>query len=50
MSDKFWGDLALMAGFGYGLYWFLGGFRVYREYQVLANTIALGREGKPAGE
>jgi len=38
MSDKFWGDLALMAGFGYGLYWFFDGFRVYREYQVLANT------------
>ncbi len=38
MSDKFWGDLALMAGFGSGLYWFFYGFRVYREYQVLANT------------
>lgn len=38
MSDKFWGDLGLMAGFGCGLYWFLDGFRVYRKYQVLANT------------
>ena len=37
-SDKFWGKLALMAGFGCGLYSFLDGFHVYREYQVLANT------------
>jgi hypothetical protein len=31
-------DLALLVGLGTGLYWFFKGFRVYREYRVLADT------------
>ena len=38
MTDKIWGDLLLMMGFGSGLYSFFDGFRIYREYQVLADT------------
>src|ERR671936_858928 len=38
MSDKFWGDLLLMIGFGSGLYWFGDGFRIFREYRLVANT------------
>ena len=37
MTDKLWGDLLLMMGFGSGLYWFFDGFRVYREYRVLVD-------------
>ena len=37
VTDKLWGDLLLMMGFGSGLYWFFDGFRVYREYRVLAD-------------
>jgi len=37
VTDKRWGDLLLMMGFGSGLYWFFDGFRVYREYRVLAD-------------
>jgi len=31
-------DIYLLLGFGAGLYWFYKGFRVYREYRVLADT------------
>jgi hypothetical protein len=31
-------DVALLLGFGAGLYWFFKGFRVYREYRVLLDT------------
>jgi len=31
-------DVVLALGFGAGLYWFFKGFRVYREYRVLADT------------
>jgi len=27
-----------VVGFGVGLFWFFKGFRVYREYRVLADT------------
>lgn len=37
MTDKMWGDLALLIGFGVGLYSFFDGFRIYREYRVLAD-------------
>src|SRR5205807_10577682 len=37
VTDKLWGDLLLMIGFGSGLYWFFDGFRVYREHRVLAH-------------
>jgi hypothetical protein len=37
VTDKLWGDLLLMMGFGSGLYWFFDGFRAYREYRVLAD-------------
>ena len=39
MSTKNWQiDLALMMGFGAGLYSFLKGFRIYREYRILEDT------------
>ena len=60
MSDKFWGDLLLMIGFGSGLYWFGDGFRIFREYRLVANTprshirsLAMGRveiEGIATGQ
>jgi hypothetical protein len=31
-------EVALVVGFGAGLFWFFKGFRVYREYRVLADT------------
>jgi hypothetical protein len=31
-------ELAMVVGFGAGLFWFFKGFRVYREYRVLADT------------
>jgi hypothetical protein len=31
-------DIALLLGFGAGLFWFFKGFRVYREYRVLLDT------------
>jgi len=31
-------DAALAVGFGAGIFWFVKGFRVYREYRVLADT------------
>jgi hypothetical protein len=31
-------DFALVVGFGAGIVWFFKGFRVYREYRVLADT------------
>jgi hypothetical protein len=37
VTDKLWGDLLLMMGFGSGLYWFFDGFRVFRESRVLAD-------------
>jgi len=37
VTDKLWGDLLLMMGFASGLYWFFDGFRIYREYRVLAD-------------
>jgi hypothetical protein len=37
VTDKLWGDLLLLMGFGSGLYWFFDGFRIYREYRVLAD-------------
>jgi hypothetical protein len=60
MTDKVWGDLLLMIGFGSGLYWFGDGFRIFREYRLLANTplsrirsLAMGRveiQGIATGE
>src|SRR2546430_16643446 len=39
MSTKNWQlDLLLMMGFGAGLYSFLKGFRIYREYRILEDT------------
>ena len=37
-SDSSDPDIALVVGFGAGLYWFFKGFRVYREYRVLLDT------------
>jgi hypothetical protein len=38
-SDKdWWLDFLLMMGFGAGLYSFLKGFRIYREYRLLEDT------------
>jgi hypothetical protein len=31
-------EVAAVVGFGAGLFWFFKGFRVYREYRVLADT------------
>jgi hypothetical protein len=31
-------EVAIVVGFGAGLFWFFKGFRVYREYRVLADT------------
>jgi len=31
-------DVAVVVGFGAGLFWFYQGFRIYREYRVLADT------------
>jgi hypothetical protein len=31
-------DVAVVVGFGAGLFWFFKGFRVYREYRVVADT------------
>jgi hypothetical protein len=31
-------EVAVVVGFGAGLFWFIKGFRVYREYRVLADT------------
>jgi hypothetical protein len=31
-------EVAIVVGFGAGLFWFIKGFRVYREYRVLADT------------
>jgi hypothetical protein len=31
-------EVAALVGFGAGLFWFFKGFRVYREYRVLADT------------
>jgi len=31
-------SVAALVGFGAGLFWFIKGFRVYREYRVLADT------------
>jgi len=31
-------EVAVAVGFGAGLFWFFKGFRVYREYRVLADT------------
>src|SRR5208337_1205120 len=31
-------EVAAVAGFGAGLFWFIKGFRIYREYRVLADT------------
>ena len=31
-------EVAVVVGFGAGLFWFFKGFRVYREYRVLADT------------
>jgi hypothetical protein len=39
VSTRTWGgDVLLLVGFGSGLYWFLDGFRYFREYKILANT------------
>jgi hypothetical protein len=61
MSGKDWRlDFALMMGFGAGLYSFLKGFRIYREYRILEDTpevpirgVAMGLvhvRGRAAGE
>jgi hypothetical protein len=52
--------VAAVVGFGAGLFWFIKGFRVYREYRVLADTpeipirsVAMGLveiHGKAAGQ
>jgi hypothetical protein len=31
-------EVAVVVGFGAGLFWFFKGFRIYREYRVLADT------------
>jgi len=38
MSDDGNADIALLFGFGGGLYYFYHGFRVFREYRVLMDT------------
>lgn len=38
MSSRFDFDVAVAVGFGGGIFWFFKGFRVYREYRVLADT------------
>src|SRR5437016_9125146 len=39
MSGRDWRlDFVLMMGFGTGLYSFLKGFRIYREYRILEDT------------
>jgi hypothetical protein len=62
MSSRFDFDVAVAVGFGAGIFWFFKGFRVYREYRVLADTpeipirsIAMGLveihgKGRPAAE
>src|SRR5438093_5341343 len=61
MSGRDWRlDFVLMMGFGTGLYSFLKGFRIYREYRILEDTpeapvraIAMGLvhvRGRAAGE
>ena len=49
MSDEMKLDLALAAGFGAGLFWFFKGFRVYREYRVLADTPEMPIRSIPMG-
>jgi hypothetical protein len=34
-------EVAVVLGFGAGLFWFVKGFRVYREYRVVADTPAI---------
>jgi hypothetical protein len=42
-------DVALVAGFGAGLYLFFKGFRVFREYRVLADTPEMPIRSIPMG-
>jgi hypothetical protein len=42
-------DLAVVLGFGAGLFWFFKGFRVYREYRVLADTPEIPIRSIPMG-
>ena len=42
-------DIALVVGFGAGLFFFFKGFRVYREYRVLADTPEMPIRSIPMG-
>ena len=42
-------DVAAVVGFGAGLFWFFKGFRVYREYRVLADTPEMPIRSIPMG-
>src|SRR5574337_1190828 len=42
-------DFALVAGFGAGLFFFFKGFKVYREYRVLADTPEMPIRSIPMG-
>ena len=48
-SDSSDPDIALVVGFGAGLYWFFKGFRVYREYRVLLDTPEIPIGSMPMG-
>jgi hypothetical protein len=42
-------EVLLVFGFGWGLYWFFKGFRVYREYRVLLDTPEIPIRSIPMG-
>lgn len=42
-------DVLAVLGFGAGLYWFFKGFRVFREYRVLADTPEIPIRSIPMG-
>src|SRR5574340_1214370 len=48
MSDSDF-DFAVVVGFGAGLFWFFKGFRVYRQYRVLADTPEMPIRSIPMG-
>jgi len=48
MSDSDF-DIAVVVGFGAGIFWFFKGFKVYREYRVLADTPEMPIRSIPMG-
>lgn len=43
------GDVWAVIGFGFGIYWFFKGFRVYREYRVIEDTPEMPIRSIPMG-